>query len=411
MAEWAGMVKRTRVIAVVTGSRADFGLLSPVMRAIRRRRALSLRVIAAGLHLSTGTWRDIQRVGFEISARVPMQRRGKVGRGADVEAMGRGVRGFGRVFNALQPDVVVALGDRIEAFAAASAAQVGGVHLAHLHGGDRAQGVSDEAMRHAIAKLAHVHFCATSASRKRLIRMGEVPQRVFVVGSPALDGLDVIKPMSNQRLGEIGLDSARPFVVVLQHPVGREDATEQRWMIRTLEAAWAVKKKWRLGLAVFMPNDDPGSGGIRRAIAAFEASKSTADSLVVLSHLPREQYLALLRRAAALVGNSSGGLIEAAALRTVGGISSKASVVGFREVAGLPVVNIGPRQSGRQRPRNVLDCGYGRAPVKAALERALCTERRRLHQPYGDGRSGERIAGLLAGLAWQEIPLRKRNRY
>ena len=362
-----------RTIAVVTGSRAEFGLLEPVMRAIDKHKKLELCCIVAGGHLLRGTWRDIQAAGFDIAARVPMQKRGQVGRGADVAAIGRGVSGFGRAFAHVKPHIVVILGDRVEAFAAATAASVGGIPLAHIHGGDRGEGIADEAMRHAISKMAHIHLPATAQSRQRLLRMGEDARWVFNVGSPAIDGLRQMR-----RCGD-GPHRRKPQIIVMQHPIGACDDLERQWMTQTLQAVRSVNGSQPLILA---PNDDPGSAGIRQALAAT----------AVEDHIPRHEFVCLLAGARALVGNSSAGLIEAAALR-------------------VPAVNIGPRQAGRQKPGNVIDCDYGEKRVRAAVKKAMKAELRGLRQPYGDGRAGPRIADLLAKIPLAKVPLSKRNSY
>jgi UDP-hydrolysing UDP-N-acetyl-D-glucosamine 2-epimerase len=361
------MAKKKRTIAVVTGTRAEFGLLDPVMRAIAARRELNLRVVVAGLHLSQDTWKDITAGGFKIDARVRMQIKGATGRAADVAAMGRGVVGFGKTFEQIKPDFVVVLGDRIEAFAAASAASVGGYRVAQIHAGDRAEGVADESMRHAISKLAHLHLAATPRSRARLTRMGEHGWSVHNVGSPAVDGLADVQPAADA-----------PRLIVLQHPIGETDAKEQRWMKQTLAA---TKSHERL---VMMPNGDPGSEGIRQGIRAAKVKAVT--------HLPRARWLAILAGCDAIVGNGSAGLIEAAVLKT-------------------PCVNIGPRQAGREKPRNVIDCDYGKANVEAAVDRALKMNRRKLHHPYGYGNTAERIAHLLATVDLNVITVRKHNAY
>lgn len=361
------MVGRRRVIVAVTGSRAEFGLLEPVLAAISRRPELRLRLIVAGSHLASGTWRDIPAAGFTIDARVRMQVRGRVGRGAEVEAVARGVRGMGQVFEDLRPDFVVVLGDRVEAFAAATAASVGGFRLAHVHGGDRAEGVVDESLRHAISKLAHLHLAATAASGRRLVRMGEDSAAVHCVGSPAVDGL-----------ANVEAEADGPEVIILQHPVGAADRQERTWMEQTLAATR------RCDRVVMAPNADPGATGIRRAIATEKCE--------LIEHLPRARWLSMLAGARAIVGNSSAGLIEAAVLRTA-------------------AVNIGPRQGGRERPRHVVDCDYGPGRVTAALRRALAMDLRRLRHPYGDGRSGPRMAKLLSKVRLDALPLRKHNAY
>lgn len=360
------MASKRRRIAVVTGSRAEFGLLRPVMHAIDAEPGLELITLVTGTHLAAGTWRDVRAAGFAIDARVKMQTNGAAGRPADVAAVGRGVAGFGRALEAPKPDVVVVLGDRIEPFAAASAASIGGFRVAHIHGGDRAEGVADEAMRHAISKLAHLHFAATADSRRRLIRMGEPAEAVWRVGSPAIDGLADVTPADDA-----------PDVIVLQHPIGDDDATERERMTGTLAA---TREHQRL---VMMPNADAGSDGIRAAI--------TGARVDAVEHLRRDRWLRLLAGAGAIVGNSSAGLIEAAALRTM-------------------CVNVGPRQAGRLKPAHVIDCGYGEKSVAAALAEALKRQAPGRH-PYGDGRAGPRIADLLATIDLAAIPLRKHNRY
>ena len=368
----------SRTIAVVTGSRADFGLLAPVMRAVSQFRALRLATVVTGVHLSRGTWRDVSAAGFAIDVKVPMQVRGRTGRGADVAALGRGITGLGRAFDRVRPDVVVVLGDRIEALAGACAASVGGIHLGHIHGGDRAEGVADEAMRHAISKLAHLHFAATATSRRRLVRMGEDRQRVFNVGSPAVAGLKQIDPAEDAAVAAVGLDPAAPYVILLQHPAGGTPRQEQRAMSATLRAT----DSWqRLVLA---PNDDAGRPGVMAALAAAGVKPWL--------HLRREAFLALLKRAAALVGNSSAGLIEAAALR-------------------VATVNIGDRQAGREKPGNVVDAPATTATIGAALRRAVASDLRRLRHPYGSGQAPQHIARFLAQHRLDAADLRKRNAY
>src|SRR5690606_28582303 len=254
---------RPRRVAVVTGTRAEFGLLAPVMEAVRDRPDCELLVIAAGSHLVAPalTLREV-KARFPVADSIPMQTAGKVGRAHDVEALGKGVGRFGRSFDRLRPDWVVVLGDRIEAFAAASAASVGGFAVAHLHGGDRAEGVADEAMRHAITKLAHLHLPATEASAERVRRMGEPDANTIVVGSPAVDGLAAIEPTGDGAFAELG----SPRAVVLFHPVGRTDELEEHAAHAVFEALEGVPT-----LALH-PNLDPGRNGIMRALTDAPAN-------------------------------------------------------------------------------------------------------------------------------------------
>jgi len=368
-----------RRIAVVTGSRAEFGLLRPVMTAIHQQGTLELAVIAAGSHLilPAETFREV-KAHFKIADIVPMQIAGKHGREEDVESVARGLARFGRTFQKLRPDWVVVLGDRIEAFAAAAAASIGGFPLAHIHGGDRAEGVADEAMRHAITKLAHLHFPATAQSADRLRRMGERAETVIEVGSPAVDGLaDVpnLPPSDFQSLGS-------PTTIFLMHPIGRSAEVEEADAARILAAMGSAHV---LALA---PNHDAGRTGIAKAISEWGGR--------ALEHLPRDQFVGLLKYLAAtkgvLIGNSSAGLIEAAVL-------------------GVPVVDIGRRQAGRERTEAVIHID---TPDEAAIRRAIAAAQAApvAGHPYGDGHAGKRIAAALARTEPGESAiLRKRNSY
>lgn len=379
-------------IAVVTGTRAEFGLLRSTMRAIEREESLALRVIASGSHFlgPAETWREVAEE-FEIWARVEMQREGEArDRLHDAIALGRGVEGFARAFAEAGADCVVVLGDRIEAFGAASAASVMGVPVAHIHGGDRAEGVADEAMRHAITKLAHLHFPATPGSGDRIVRMGESPERVHVVGSPAIDGLSAIEPMDDSAFGALG----SPWVVFCMHPIGRSDDAERRDTAAMLTSLGGKR------VVALMPNHDAGRAGIVRAIREAEGSGLVR----VAEHLSRDRFVALCKRVAreggVIVGNSSAGLIECSALSPA-----------------LPCVNVGPRQAGRERPSSVIDAeGTDASSISRALARAAEVRRGRVDHPYGDGHAGERIASILreAGLGdagARGALVRKRNSF
>lgn len=362
--------EQRRRVAVVTGSRADFGLLAPVMRAVRDHEGLELAVVAAGSHLVSPaeTYRDVKKAFAEqIADGVPMQVAGRTGRLEDAEALGRGVARFARSLRRVGPAWVVVLGDRIEAFAAASAASIGGFALAHIHGGDRAEGVADEAMRHAITKLAHLHLAATEESAGRIRRMGEREASVHVVGSPAIDGLAAMPVMTEADHRELG----EPDTVFVMHPVGRAAEEEHRAAAAALEAVGARR------VLALHPNLDAGREGILRAVRDAEARGVRA-----VSHLARERFVGLLKRVGEagglIVGNSSGALIEAAALR-------------------VPAVDIGARNEGRERGGNAVrasDESVG--AVRAAVDRALSLDRGSIGHPFGDGRAGARIAELLA---------------
>jgi len=367
-------------IAVVTGGRADYGLLRPVMHAINASPTLRLQTIVTGTHLRPDVnTRDEVAAEFDIAAEVPMQSPGASGRSADAIALGRGIVGLAQAFDRLEPDVVLVLGDRIEAFATASAGSVGGRLVAHIHGGDRAEGVADEAMRHAITKLAHIHFPATPQSADRIARMGERPDSIHIVGSPAIDDLALCEPLTDDQLRDLSLDASRDFAVILHHPTGLGDAQESATMSAILDA---VEDRFAGNFVIAAPNHDPGRNAVLQAIG----------DRPILPHLPRAMFIGLLKRATLLIGNSSAGLIEAAAL-------------------GLRVVNVGPRQAGRERASNVTDVSDPtRSSITESIEQAI-SQSPSINHPYGNGHTGKRIAATLTHLQSTRPSIRKRNAY
>jgi UDP-hydrolysing UDP-N-acetyl-D-glucosamine 2-epimerase len=360
-----------RRIAVVTGTRAEYGLLKSTMQAIAADPRLKLQVVVTGMHLLRKfghTVDEIVRDGWRIDARVAMQS----GSDAPLDqatGLARGVAGLARFFRAARTDIVVVLGDRIEALAGALAAVTTGRLVAHIHGGDVASGDFDDALRHAITKLAHVHLAATRDAARRIVRMGEDPRSVHVVGAPGLD-----------RLRELVAERRRPRAsgaagqaLVIYHAWGRPAAVEARTMDALLRAV-AERGLRRL---ILYPNSDRGHRGVLQALARH--ARRHARDVEVVRSLPRDAYLRALLAADVLVGNSSSGIIEA-------------------PLAGTPSVNVGQRQAGRQvGGRSVVQVGEPYAAVRAGLAAAL---RLRTHAGgrtvYGDGRAGARIARILA---------------
>lgn len=376
-----------RRIAVVTGSRAEYGLLRSTMSAIARHPRLELHVVACGMHLLRefgSTVRQISRDGFRIDARVRMQR-GDDGPLDQADGLARGVRGIARYLHASRCDVVLVLGDRIEALAGALAGSTTGRIVAHIHGGDRATGDTDDAFRHAISKLAHVHFAATRKSAARLRRMGENASRIHVVGLPGLDDVHEFLRIAPAR------PTSTNFALVIQHPTGRTADVEYCVMGDVLTAV----RDAGLCPVVIAPNTDRGSFGIRRAIRDCRNRDDGANSVPVHASLPREEFLDLLHEAAVLVGNSSAGLLEAPLL-------------------GTPVVNVGDRQRGREAVGlGVVHVREDRASIARGINRILRvraqTPRRSVHSrpPL----VGERIARLLVGLRLDDRMRRKTITY
>lgn len=365
----------TRKIAVVTTSRADYGLLSRLMRAIARDRALKLRVVVTGGHLSNRfgkTEREIVADGFHIDARVQMTP-GSDSPKAAADALGAGMKGFARELARLAPDILVVLGDRLELLAACSAAVALRIPIAHLHGGEASEGSLDEQVRHAVTKLAHLHFTAAEPYRRRVVAMGEDPRRVFNTGAPGLEAAADLVPISPRELeARVGLALDRPFALVTVHPetVGARAGG-------VLEAVLAGLDRARLPAVLTYAGADAGGRAINARLERWAAARPGRAAAV--ASLGQRAYLSLLARAAVVVGNSSSGIIEAPALKT-------------------PTVNVGARQDGRLRASSVIDCAPNAPAVSAALRRALSPSFRarcRGKSPYGAGRVSAKIAAAL----------------
>lgn len=369
-----------RKICVVTTSRADLGHLTGLMQAIQEDEALRLQVIASGMHLSKRfgeTWRDIEAAGFRIDRKISMPWMGDSGV-SNARAVGRGVTVFAEALAALKTEIVVLLGDRFELLAPATAALLLRIPIAHLHGGELTEGAIDDAVRHALTKMASLHFPATEAYRKRIIQMGEAPGRVFNFGAPGLDALHGFVPMSRQELErDLGLSLEEPAALVTWHPVTRDAQSadaQMRPLLRALEVS---------GLnAVFTAaNADAGGARINQRLRSLCARNPRRFRFV--PHLGHRRYLSCLARFAVMVGNSSSGLTEAPSFR-------------------LPVVNIGDRQRGRVRAANVIDVPCSERAIRDAVRRALSprfrSSLRGMNNPYDrfhDGRVSRRISAVL----------------
>lgn len=371
---------RKRRVAVVTGTRAEYGLLHSTMTAITNRRDLQLQIVVTGMHLLRKfghTVDEIEQDGWSIDARVKMQN----GHGDPVDqaaGLSRGIVAMAKFLEESKTDIVVVLGDRIEAMAGALAAVTTGRFLAHIHGGDVAPGDIDDGLRNAITKLAHLHLTATEEAKKRVVKMGEKDQRVFVVGAPGLDHLGAL----TRKRRDASTRSGR--VLVLHHPCGRSQACEGRVMSALLHAVDDVG----LTPLIIYPNSDRGHTGIVKAIESF-GRRHDKGSIQIVRSMKREQFLHALIDVDVLVGNSSSGIIESAA-------------------AGTPAVNVGARQQGRQRSGpSVLDATESRESIRTRLQHAL-RKRPIMGGPtaYGDGRAGVRIAEHLA-----KIPLTEAFRH
>jgi UDP-hydrolysing UDP-N-acetyl-D-glucosamine 2-epimerase len=371
-----------RRLGVVTVSRSDYGHLRPVLDAIREAPDLELALFVAGMHLQPEfgpTVRDIEADGFDIAERVAMHAEGD-SPGAIAASTGRGVEGFGGAFARRRPDLVVLLGDRFEMLAAAVAALPFALPVAHIHGGEVSEGAMDNQIRHAITKLAHLHFASAPEHARRIARMGEEVWRIHTVGGPGLDRIAALEPLPRPALaGELDIPSPGPWVLVTFHPVTLEygdTASHAEELLAALE-------KTEGSLIITYPNADTSNRLIIERLEEFAARHPGRCRLV--RNLGERRYLSLLRHADVMVGNSSSGLIEAPSF-------------------GLPVVNIGARQRGRLRGANVIDVEPARDEILRGIETALTPEFRQragaFANPYGDGGAAPRIVEVL-----RQVPL------
>ncbi len=365
-----------RTLGFVTSARSDFGLLRPLIEAAAADPRLRPVVYATGMHFSRDhgySLGEIIEAGLE-PVPVPVERSGD-GALTLALAIGRGVTAFAEVLSAAPPDLLVVMGDRYDMMPAVLAALPLTIPVAHLAGGELTEGVIDDAIRHAVTKMSHLHFPTMPAYARRLIRLGEEPWRITVTGEPGLDVFRDFRFKTREEvLGELGLAPEQPVCVVTLHPETLSPAATGAAIAALLAAAASCPTQ----LVLTYPNADTGSEIIISAIEAFAAGRSGCR---VVPHLGRTRYLHLLHHAACMVGNSSSGIVEAASFR-------------------LPVVDIGQRQGGRLAPGNVLRVPAEADAIAGAWRLALSLAFRAglagLINPYGDGRAVPRILERLA---------------
>ena len=336
-----------RRIAVVTTSRADFGIYRPLLRGLAAARDVDLALVVGGMHLDPAfglTVQEIEAEKLSIAARVPMRLPGDAPRDV-AQAMSSAVAGFASAFDQLGPDILVVLGDRYEMHAAALAAQSFPVAIAHIHGGELTLGAMDDALRHSMTKLSHLHFVATEAYGRRVRQMGEEAWRVTVCGALGLDNLRDVLPTTGAELERIiGLPLTPKPLLVTYHPETRGVLSIEIQAEELFGALDGVE----CPLVFTAPNADTGGRRLRSMIENYTTRRGPAR---LVDSLGTAAYFGLMTEAAAMVGNSSSGIIEAASFR-------------------LPVVNIGDRQEGRVRAENVVDVPLAREEIVAAIGKA-----------------------------------------
>jgi len=367
----------SRKICVVTGTRAEYGLLRWVMYGIKDDPTLTLQVIVTGMHLSPEfglTWREIDHDGFTIDQKVEMLTSSDTAVGI-TKSMGLGLIGFADALQVLKPDLVLVLGDRFEILCAVSAALVARIPIAHLHGGEATEGLIDEAIRHSITKMSHLHFVAAEEYHRRVIQLGEQPSNVHLVGGLGIDNIQRLELLPRAELeASLGFSLGAKSLLITFHPVTLENATAEYQMAELLAA---LSELHDTQLIFTLPNADTDGRALIAQIQQFVAAHANARAYSSLGQL---RYLSTVALVDGVVGNSSSGLAE---------------VPSFRK----GTINIGDRQRGRLMASSVINCAPERDCIAAALKTLYSDEFKAtldsVRNPYGDGGASEKIVALI----------------
>lgn len=381
---------KKKKIAYVTGTRADFGLMTPVLNAIQQSKSLDLTLYATGEHLKAELGNTINEVRKYFPKVLPIRAilKGDTKSGVTKFA-GDFLLKVSEVLNQNRPDLIIVLGDRIEMLGTALACLYLGIPVAHIHGGEKT-GTVDEVARHAITKLSQLHFAATKDAAERIIKMGEVKKRVYTVGAPALDTiLNESLPTKVELYARLKLDLGSKFILLVQHPVSEDIENAGKQMAITIKAV----KHFKLPVVVVYPHLDVGGQKIIKEIEKEKSNKL----FKILKNVDHKTFLALEREALVMVGNSSAGIIEVASFQT-------------------PVINIGDRQKNRERSGNVLDVGYNEKEIILAIKKSLNDKKylaklKKIKNIYGDGKTSKRIVKILENLKIDKNLLNKHIYY
>lgn len=375
------MENKIQKVAVFTGTRAEYGLLFWLLKDIQSDPDLTLQLLVSGMHLSPEfgeTYQQIEKDGFKIDEKIEILLSSDSAVGT-AKSMGLGVLGFSDSLARLQPDVLVILGDRFEALAAAQTAMILRIPIVHLHGGEITEGAYDDTIRHAITKLSYLHGTSTDEYRQRVIQLGEAPERVRNVGAIGLDHLKRADFMSLGELGEsLNFSLTKPFFLVTYHPVTLGNEAPEEAFQALLDALNCFPEHQ---VILTYPNADDGGRRIIPMLEAYAASQP--DRVLAIPSLGQVRYLSAVKYAAAVIGNSSSGIIEVPAF-------------------DVPTVNIGSRQKGRLAAKSVLHCEANRADIERAIrsanEREYKEAAEEIENPYGQGNTSEKVIEMIKTL-------------
>lgn len=381
------MPKEPLSICAVTGSRADYGLLYWLLRGLRDDPAFELQLAITGMHLASEfglTKTAIEQDGFNISATVDSLLASDTPVGIS-KSIGIGVIGFADAFARLKPDIAIVLGDRYEILAAATAAYIARIPLAHIGGGDTTEGAFDEGIRHSISKMSHLHFVAHEQARRRLLQLGEDPDRIYVVGHPGIEQIRRLHLFSRVEIEtRLQLKLRERNLLITFHPVTLDARSSTDQFAELLQVLAQLGP--RFGLIFTRPNADTEG---RALLGMLDDFVSAHDNAAGFASLGQHLYLSVAAQADAVVGNSSSGIFEIPALKR-------------------PTVNIGTRQKGRPLAASVINCEPAAAAIDAAIRRALQTDCSQVANPFGDGQTSGRIIAALKSLTAPRDLLSKR---
>ena len=379
-------------IGIMTGTRAEYGLLKPLMQEINKDNDLELYLIVSGMHLSPEfgmTYKEIEEDGFEINAKVEMLLSSDSPAGIS-KSIGLGVIGFADEFQRADLDMLILLGDRYEALSAAISAMVMRIPIAHLHGGELTEGAIDEGIRHSITKMSYLHFTSTEQYRNRVIQLGENPERVFYVGALGVENIKKINLMTKEELERsIHFEIDENTVIVTYHPVTLENNTVEEQFLNLLEV---LDRNPKIRMIFTKANADTNGRIVNELIDKYAAQNS--ERACAFMSLGQKRYLSALKYCRIVIGNSSSGIIEAPSF-------------------GKPIINIGDRQKGRICADSVINCGYTQQEIQQAMETALTEEfenkARNCRNPYEKENTAANIISVIKDyLLNDKINLKKR---
>lgn len=378
-------------ICILTATRAEYGLLKPIIKKLIEMAEFDVRIVASGAHLSPEfglTYKEIENDGFVIDEKIEILLSSDTTSSIS-KSMGLAMISFASYFDRLKPDLLIVLGDRYETLAVANVAMIQNIPIAHLYGGETTEGAIDESIRHAITKLSFLHFTSTESYRKRVIQLGEHPDRVFNVGAIGIENILRETLYSKEELSkDLGVDLSLPYAVVTFHPVTLENNSSERQIMELLEVC---KENSHLNFIITKANADADGRIINRLIEQYARDN---DHIHDFTSLGMRRYLSSLKYCSFVAGNSSSGLVEAPSF-------------------GIPTINIGDRQKGRIQASSIVNCEPTRDSINNAFKQVLSDEfisvAKQTQNPYGDGNTSDKIVDILKrNLINSKIDLKKK---